>query len=79
MSRPFLNVPTRSLHGYKTAFPRRSKLYVDPDNGLATVEALYLAHHILGRPTDGLLEHYRWAEEFLRMNGLSTSDLPRPV
>jgi pre-rRNA-processing protein TSR3 len=73
MTRPFLDVPPRSLKGYLTAFPRRSKLYDDPDNGLATVEALFLAHHILGRPTDGLLEHYRWAEEFLRINGLIDS------
>jgi hypothetical protein len=34
------------------------------------VEALYLAYHILGRPTDGLLDSYRWAEEFLRANAL---------
>lgn len=70
MTRAFEHVPPRSLHGYKTAYPRISKLGTDPDNGLATVEALYLAHHILGRPTEGLLEHYRWAEEFLRANGL---------
>jgi pre-rRNA-processing protein TSR3 len=70
MSRPFLDVPPRSLRVYQTAFPRRSKLHDDPDNGLATVEALFLAHHILGRPTEGLLDHYRWAEEFLRINRL---------
>jgi pre-rRNA-processing protein TSR3 len=70
MSRPFLDVPPRSLNRFKTAFPRRSKRYDDPDNGLATVEALYLAHHILRRPTEGLLAHYRWAEQFLRLNGL---------
>jgi len=73
MSRPFVAVPARSLKGYKTVFPRRSKRYDDPDNGLATVEALYLAHHILGRPTEGLLEHYRWGEAFLRVNGLGGS------
>ena len=42
----------------------------DPDNGLASVEALFVAYHILGRPTTGLLDHYRWAAEFLRANGL---------
>src|SRR4051812_30919673 len=70
MTRDFAHVPPRSLHGYRTAYPRCSKLGTDPDNGLATVEALYVAHHLLGRPTDGLLDHYRWAEEFLRLNGL---------
>ena len=71
MSRKFLDVPPRSLHGYQTAYPRRSKLFEDPVNGLASVEALVLAYHILGRPIAGLLDHYRWADEFLRVNGLT--------
>ena len=49
---------------------RISKLGTDPDNGLASVEALFVAYHLLGRATDGLLDHYRWAEEFLRINSL---------
>ncbi len=69
MIRAFEMVPPRSLHGYHTAYPRVSKLGTDPHNGLATVEALFLAYHILGRSTEGLLDHYRWAEEFLRLNG----------
>ena len=69
MERAFQEVPPRSLHGYRTAYPRVSKLGTDPDNGLASVEALYLAYHLLGRPTAGLLDHYRWAVEFLRLNG----------
>jgi pre-rRNA-processing protein TSR3 len=68
MTRDFRDVPPRSLHGYQTAYPRVSKRGTDPDNGLASVEALYVAYHILGRPTAGLLDHYRWAEEFLRQN-----------
>jgi pre-rRNA-processing protein TSR3 len=71
MTRAFQDVPPRSLHGFRTAYPRISKQGTDPDNGLASVEALFLAYHILGRPTTGLLDHYRWAEEFLRLNGLS--------
>jgi pre-rRNA-processing protein TSR3 len=70
MERDFLDVPPRSLQGYRTAYPRVSKLGTDPSNGLASVEALFLAHHILGRPTEGLLDHYRWAREFLALNGL---------
>ncbi len=69
MTRDFETVPPRSLHGYRTAYPRVSKLHVDPDNGLATIEALYIAYRILDRPTAGLLDHYRWAAEFLRVNG----------
>jgi pre-rRNA-processing protein TSR3 len=71
MTRAFLDVPPRSLHGYNTAYPRVSKRGTDPDNGLATVEALYVAYHILGRPTGGLLDHYRWAAQFLEANGLA--------
>src|SRR5205807_1451596 len=63
MNRHFLHVPPRSLHGYGTAYPRAAKLGTDPEHGLATVEALFAAYHILGRATAGLLDHYRWAEE----------------
>jgi pre-rRNA-processing protein TSR3 len=70
MTRAFEHVPARSLHGWKTAYPRVSKQGTDPDNGLASVEALFLAYHLLGRPTDGLLDHYHWAREFLIANGL---------
>jgi pre-rRNA-processing protein TSR3 len=70
MNQAFLDVPARSLHGYRTAYPRRSKRGTDPENGLASIEALFLAYHILGRPTTGLLDHYRWAEAFLQINHL---------
>lgn len=69
MTRAFLDVAPRSLHGYRTAYPRVSRQGTDPDNGLASVEALFVAYHILGRPTEGLLDHYRWADEFRRLNG----------
>ncbi len=70
MSDRFRDVPPRSLHGYRTSYPRVSKTGTDPANGLASVEALFLAYHVLGRPTAGLLDHYRWAQEFLILNGL---------
>jgi pre-rRNA-processing protein TSR3 len=76
INRAFLDVPPRALHGYQTAYPRRSKQGTDPAHGLASVEALYLAYHILNRPTDGLLDHYRWAEEFLKRNGLDRRPFP---
>jgi pre-rRNA-processing protein TSR3 len=71
MTKRFADVPPRSLRGFRTAYPRVSKTFPDPAHGLATVEALFLAHHILGRPTAGLLDHYRWAAEFLAANGLT--------
>lgn len=70
MTADFADVQPRSLHGFQTAYPRASKLGTDPGNGLASVEALFVAYHLLGRPTAGLLDHYRWKEEFLRLNGL---------
>jgi rRNA small subunit aminocarboxypropyltransferase len=68
MNRDFVEVPARSLSGVLTAYPRRSKLGLDPEEGLASIEALFAAYVILGRPTAGLLDHYRWAEQFLELN-----------
>lgn len=73
MTADFADVPPRSLHGWRTAYPRVSKHGTDPVNGLASVEALVIAYHVLGRPLQGLLDHYRWAQEFLRINGLQPS------
>ncbi len=68
MQAHFADVPPRSLSGYRTAYPRVSKVFRDPAAGLASIEALYIAYRILGRPTDGLLDHYRWKDEFLGLN-----------
>jgi pre-rRNA-processing protein TSR3 len=76
MTRDFLDVPPRSLSGWRTAYPRVSRRGTDPDNGLASVEALYVAYHILGRSTAGLLDHYHWAQEFLELNNLETTQAP---
>ena len=68
--RSSIQTQVRAFSGYHTAYPRVSKLGTDPDNGLASIESCsYLAYHILGRPTDGLLDHYHWAADFLRING----------
>ena len=55
---------------YRTAYPRRQEACTDPDRGLASVEALYLAYLTLGRCTDGLLDQYHWAAEFKQLNSL---------
>ena len=68
MAAMFAHVPVRSLPPWQTAYPRVSKLYEDPAEGLATIEALFAAYHVLGRDTTGLLESYHWAAEFLRRN-----------
>lgn len=68
MTTAFAHISPRSLSGFQTAYPRVSKLGTDPDNGLASIEALYIALKILGRPVEGLLDHYHWKEQFLAAN-----------
>ena len=69
MENEYGDVPVRTLPAtWRTAYPRISKVSRDPDNGLATVEAIYAALSILGRNTEGLLDHYHWKEQFLALN-----------
>ncbi|MBD3674175.1 MAG: hypothetical protein HUJ26_11690 [Planctomycetaceae bacterium] len=68
MEKRYADVPVRSIPTYQTAYPRVSKVHDDPSAGLATIEAVYAAYRHLGRSTDGLLDHYQWAEEFLAKN-----------
>jgi pre-rRNA-processing protein TSR3 len=49
---------------FKTAYPRRQEV----SQGLASIEALFIAYHILGRKTEGLLDHYHWRELFISTN-----------
>lgn len=61
----------RSLPGqYRTAYPRRQTDCPDPASGLSSLEALYIAHCILGRSTENLLDRYYWKELFLQHNNL---------
>ncbi len=56
----------RSLPGhFKTAYPRKQDDCIDPSRGLASVEALYIAYHILGRDCSGLLDNYHWSKQFI--------------
>ncbi|MEN9654979.1 MAG: hypothetical protein RL235_1091 [Chlamydiota bacterium] len=54
--------------GAKTAYPRRQTECPDPMQGLASIEALYLAYIILGWPAEHLLDGYYWKDLFLRTN-----------
>lgn len=49
----------------KTAYPRTSKIFEDPEEGLASIEALYLAMKIVGEDNPSLLNEYYWKEQFL--------------
>jgi pre-rRNA-processing protein TSR3 len=59
----------RRLPPLVTAYPRRSKEFEDPSEGLASVEALYAALVLLGhKDIDYLLDDYLWKSEFLDLN-----------
>ncbi|MGD2016800.1 MAG: DUF367 domain-containing protein [Planctomycetota bacterium] len=59
----------RRLPPLRTAYPRRSRDFEDPAEGLASVEALYAALVLLGHEgVDHLLDAYRWKDEFLELN-----------
>lgn len=56
----------RSIPGHlRTAYPRTSKVFDDPEAGLASIEALYVARRILGDDDPTLLDGYHWQDAFL--------------
>jgi hypothetical protein len=54
-----------SLKGYITGAVRRDP---PPPGGLASVEALFLASHLLGKPDPTLLSNYHFRRRFLAIN-----------
>ena len=71
---PF-KMETRSLPEiFQTAYPRKQTSCPDPKRGLASLEALFVAHLILKKATHGLLDHYYWKETFLKLNAKALQD-----
>lgn len=67
-----LGLEARSLpKNFQTAYPRRQTCCLDPQRGLASIEALFLAHLILKKETNHLLDDYYWKELFFQKNNLS--------
>ena len=61
--------PRRSIpEGLVTAYPRKSKTFPDPEAGLASVEALFVASLVLGEEDRSLLEGYPFVLDFLERN-----------
>ena len=58
----------RRLPELTTAYPRKSRVFEDPAQGLASVEALYAASVLMGEPHPEWLDGYRWRERFLQLN-----------
>lgn len=60
---------SRSLPAhFQTAYPRKQEDCPDPQRGLASIEALFLAYHLLGRDTSGILDFYYWRNVFIKKN-----------
>ncbi|MBL8815829.1 MAG: DTW domain-containing protein [Planctomyces sp.] len=72
----YQHIPVRSLPSIQTAYPRKSEVFADPTDGLATIEALFTGLQLLHRPTTGLLDQYYWKKQFLSLNGWSEEDAP---
>lgn len=53
---------------FRTAYPRRQEDCPDPERGLSSLEAIYIAHSLLGRDCSGLLDQYYWRDQFLSQN-----------
>lgn len=68
MEKSYTDVPVRSLGPWQTAYPRQSRVFADPVEGLATIEALYAALCQMGRRTDDLFASYHWGSLFLDRN-----------
>lgn len=69
-------MPTRSIPaGFCTAYPRRQDDCPNPEEGLASIEALYIAYIMMGKDPVGLLDHYHWKELFLMKNAERLLDL----
>ncbi len=69
MSRTLPCIERRSLpHDLRTSYPRKKTGCQDPERGLASIEALYVAYLLLGRDTQALLDHYYWKNAFLQTN-----------
>ncbi len=67
-----ITLPKRTLpRRYRTAYPRVQTECPNPEEGLASVEALYLAFMLTGRSTEGLLDKYYWKNQFLALNDIA--------
>ncbi len=53
---------------FVTAYPRKQTKCPDPNSGLSSIEALYVAFVILRREKDYLFENYYWKDIFLEKN-----------
>ena len=71
MRKSLPDLPVRRIpDGFVTAYPRVQTACSEPDAGLASIEALYIAYRVLGADPSDLLDHYYWKDAFLQKNNL---------
>lgn len=58
----------RIPEGFVTAYPRKQTDCLEPEAGLASIEAIYIAYVMLGWDPSGLLDSYYWKDEFFVKN-----------
>lgn len=63
-----LPVLARIPDGFVTAYPRISSQNTDPEGGLATIEAIFVAAALLGNWDATLLSEYYFGRKFIEMN-----------
>lgn len=74
------SLPKRSLPShFKTAYPRKQTHCPDSARGLASIEAILVAYFLLGKDTQGLLDHYYWKDSFLVKNETFLAHEYRPA
>jgi hypothetical protein len=54
--------------GFRTAYPRVGAHLPDPEGGLATIEAIFIASALLGRWDVSLLSRYYFGRRFIERN-----------
>jgi pre-rRNA-processing protein TSR3 len=65
-------VPKRSIpKGFQTAYPRRQADCPNPEEGLASIEALWIAYRLMGKNGDFLLDNYYWKQQFFEKNHMT--------
>jgi pre-rRNA-processing protein TSR3 len=53
---------------FRTAYPRYQTACPNPERGLASLEAIYVAYTILKRDISDLFTNYHWGADFLQLN-----------
>jgi pre-rRNA-processing protein TSR3 len=68
MERRYADVEPRSLPSAVTVYRRVSRVFPDPTEGLASIEALIVAFSVLDADPAPLIARYVWGTDFVHRN-----------